>query len=438
MTLSFQPGLGPRGKILDDSNAASVRKRSAPAPSMKAAVPSMHIARLSLKHANLHSEICYTSLRRWQGSDCRSPAVVCSAASPSSGGSLNQPVADDLMSGDVHSNSLGSRSVSAEALTGGGETLDGRLKVGASEAAASRETPLTAWGLLKDTVSILYKSFWPLILIFAATDVTMYALHRVSHRITNQAAMSFLGIDAGNIGHLWYLSNNPAIANFETGYQYLVGVFFLFVFPLNVLLRSFAATLTVLYAWKNAGEPNECPNLQPSIIPPIRSMYKNISCIWPKMRTSLGRVWLVDLLVAVRVLPLQFASLLLVTLPLTMPRLLALQLANPASVVEELEGDEAIARSHELTKLRGVKKALLWPYVGLILALRAVSLGRSPILGALPTHVVKDVPEIPFAIYCSIVFLSVLLSRLQDVLPLAVFMRAHKEDRELKLKEKAA
>ena len=30
------------------------------------------------------------------------------------------------------------------------------------------------------------------------------------------------------------------------------------------------------------------------------------------------------------------------------------------------------------------------------------------------------------------------LCRLQDVLPLAVFMRAHKEDRELKLKDKAA
>ena len=56
-----------------------------------------------------------------------------------------------------------------------------------------RETPLTAWGLLKDTVSILYKSFWPLILIFAATDVTMYALHRVSHRITNQGeSVSFV------------------------------------------------------------------------------------------------------------------------------------------------------------------------------------------------------------------------------------------------------
>ena len=63
-------------------------------------------------------------------------------------------------------------------------------------------------------------------------------------------------------------------------------------------------------------------------------MYRNISCIWPKMRSSLARVWMVDLLVAVRVLPLQFASLLILTLPLTLPRLLALQLANPASVVE--------------------------------------------------------------------------------------------------------
>ena len=46
------------------------------------------------------------------------------------------------------------------------------------------------------------------------------------------------------------------------------------------------------------------------------------------------RVWFVDLLVAVRVLPLQCLSLVVVTLPWTLPRLLALQLANPASVIE--------------------------------------------------------------------------------------------------------
>ena len=49
---------------------------------------------------------------------------------------------------------------------------------------------------------------------------------------------------------------------------------------------------------------------------------------------SLLRVWMVDLLVAVRVLPLQALSLVVVTLPWTLPRLLSLQLATAASVVE--------------------------------------------------------------------------------------------------------
>ena len=31
------------------------------------------------------------------------------------------------------------------------------------------------------------------------------------------AAMSLLGIDAAEIGNMWYLSNNPAVANFDTG-----------------------------------------------------------------------------------------------------------------------------------------------------------------------------------------------------------------------------
>lgn len=77
----------------------------------------------------------------------------------------------------------------------------------------------------------------------------------------------------------------------------------------------------------------------------------------------------------------------------------------------ELEGDEAIARSNELTKLSGVKKALLWPYVGLIVALRLVSMARTPALSALPSRWIKDVPEIPFLVYCLFIFMSVMLSR---------------------------
>ncbi|EIE20138.1 hypothetical protein COCSUDRAFT_57865 [Coccomyxa subellipsoidea C-169] len=290
--------------------------------------------------------------------------------------------------------------------------------------------PLTAVELLKDTVNILYKNFWPLILIFALTDLSMFVLHRVSHRITNEAAVRFLGgsITHQSVGNLWFLSNNPEIANFQTGYQYLVAVFFLIVFPINILIRSFASTITILYAWKNAGEPNECPDLKPTFIPPVRYMWANLRCVWPKMRGAVSRVWFVDLLVAVRVLPLQCLSLLLLPLPWTLPRILALQLANPASVVEGWEGDEALKRSDEMTKIKGVKKALLWPYIGLILGMRLVSMGRTPILAAIPGHIIKDVPEIPFIIYCTLMFLSVVLSRLQDVLPLAVFKKG--KDRE--------
>lgn len=75
------------------------------------------------------------------------------------------------------------------------------------------------------------------------------------------------------------------------------------------------------------------------------------------------------------------------------------------------EGDEALKRSDEMTKVEGVKKALLWPYVGLICGMRLVSMGRTPILAALPAHIIREVPEIPFIIYCSLLFLSVVLSR---------------------------
>lgn len=81
------------------------------------------------------------------------------------------------------------------------------------------------------------------------------------------------------------------------------------------------------------------------------------------------------------------------------------------------EGEEAIKRSDEMTKVKGVKKALLWPYVGLIVAARLASMGRVPLLAALPAHVIREVPEIPFVIYCSFMLLSVVLSRRASFMP---------------------
>ena len=45
---------------------------------------------------------------------------------------------------------------------------------------------MTAKELLKDTLDILYRNFWPLVTLFALSDALMFGLHRVSHRITNE------------------------------------------------------------------------------------------------------------------------------------------------------------------------------------------------------------------------------------------------------------
>ena len=55
------------------------------------------------------------------------------------------------------------------------------------------------------------------------------------------------------------------------------------------------------------------------------------SAIWVQL-------WIVELLVTVRVLPLEALSYIVITLPFTMPRILNLQLALPAAFKEQLKG----------------------------------------------------------------------------------------------------
>ena len=233
------------------------------------------------------------------------------------------------------------------------------------------------------------------------------ALHTCSSRPNetlffgmHAAAIHLLGggINAKSIGNLNFLSNNPSVANFDTGtcctavhcrrsmhyhhatqrckrphtghdapmrcilpspcktsgfpkltnnsvcstgYQYLVIVFFLVVFPLNLLIRSFASTTAILYAWRKAGadplragpagmaqarmraralfalvddagrawpvvlpcgvaspsrpalssvrgdaavagDPENCPDCKPTWIPPLKVMLRNLSAVWPR------------------------------------------------------------------------------------------------------------------------------------------------------------
>lgn len=52
---------------------------------------------------------------------------------------------------------------------------------------------------------------------------------------------------------MWWLSADPSIANFQTGYQALTIAVFLAAFPLNVLLKTWASAATILVCSGGAG-----------------------------------------------------------------------------------------------------------------------------------------------------------------------------------------
>ena len=169
--------------------------------------------------------------------------------------------------------------------------------------------------------------------------------------------------------------------------------------------------------------------LVPALSPPARrapaaaadSPAKN--GLWRGMRVSLARVretagrykscwravWAVEMLVAALVIPLQFASALLVTLPLTLPIMLELQAASPAALFERRGTWGALMRSRQL--IRRVRWPLALPFLAGIVLQRLSLLGRDHVLGLLPPRLFVDVVEIPIIIFVGGAVLSILLLR---------------------------
>lgn len=122
-------------------------------------------------------------------------------------------------------------------------------------------------------------------------------------------------------------------------------------------------------------------------------------------------MFLVELLVASAVVPLTFASLAVVTIPLTLPLILDLQGAGPAAAVEGewavvkldlrqeggslliplavlsavragVSGMAAVDRSRAL--LRSIRWQLAIPFVGLVAARRLLEAAKSTLVNAMP------------------------------------------------------
>lgn len=125
---------------------------------------------------------------------------------------------------------------------------------------------LTARQLLRDAVQLFKPIMWPVFWIYVF-DVTIKAfLDRISHRLINAI---FLTMHKGfyspeHIGSLWYLSVNPDITTFATGYSQISYGMVLLFFPLSIAV----STMTVLGLYHLAQQELDKPTFEPAAAAP--------------------------------------------------------------------------------------------------------------------------------------------------------------------------
>ncbi len=142
---------------------------------------------------------------------------------------------------------------------------------------------------------------------------------------------------------------------------------------------------------------------------------------WRVARPALKRVWMADLLFNAWSLPLQAASLLVLPVFWTFPRLLAIQLAVPAAILGGTGPKASLAASKELMLHHAA--AYAWPYVALTLAARGVDAAKQALLMTVPERWWQEIIEVPIVVTIAFTVTKVLVMRMQDLLPLATYLK---------------
>jgi hypothetical protein len=166
----------------------------------------------------------------------------------------------------------------------------------------------------------------------------------------------------------------------------------------------------------------------------------------------LWRAWCADLWVSAQSVPLQALALAVLPAPWAVPRLLAIQLAVPAAVLEAREREPAaapssstpasslpdrvraaarsavasVARSCDL--MRGARASYAWPFVAAYALGRAVDAARDAAVAAVPQRWWADVPELPLAAVALFVALRFLAARALELLPLAFYLEQRRRE----------
>lgn len=195
---------------------------------------------------------------------------------------------------------------------------------------------------------------------------------------------------------------------------------------MNILLKSVTASMTVFICEEDSGK-----KVSPSTPwwRPILGTWRAVPAVvalWPSVTALWFPVFFVELMVSAAVIPLQFASLAVVTLPLTLPLIVSLYAAVPAVILEGKRGLGAVHRSRELVS--NMKWALAAPFLGFVVAQRVLESAKSRILTIMPGRYYRELIEVPVVVIVVGVVLSVIIARMQEVLPYVAFMEGKRKE----------
>lgn len=150
-----------------------------------------------------------------------------------------------------------------------------------------------------------------------------------------------------------------------------------------------------------------------------RNSFGQVGSVWPHVTPLLKRAWLVDMQFNLRSLPLQALCLLVLPVYWALPRLIRIQLALPAAVLEGRSGMDALDRSRQLTAGRVVAIGL--PILVLIAMGRGLEWAQGMALMTFPARWWREVIEVPLAITALFSLAKIFVTRMQDMLPLAAY-----------------
>ncbi|KAK9863676.1 hypothetical protein WJX84_000162, partial [Apatococcus fuscideae] len=293
-----------------------------------------------------------------------------------------------------------------------------RAAAGSEQAASNDLPPKAARGLprslafLSQTVQHVVNNLWPILVLHAAVDLLLFLSYRVLHRILNQVAVTYMSMDPALIGNPWWVAASFDLNQFNTGYGRMMGGCFLVMLLYSLLLKCFANCATIMLCREGI------EGMGLSWRPPIRRAIGAARQAAAAVRPLFGQVAQVELLVWVRLLPLLAFSLLLLPLPLTLPRIGNLLLATPVALLEGTPEDLAMKRA--IRVVDGYRRPLLIAMAIPVALVRVLNGAKQGGLMMLPARYFKELPEIPIGAYILLVGATVILCRIRELLPYTV------------------